>query len=192
MSELQLTLPLDEKRVRSFKAGDRLLLSGRIVTGRDLAHCWLAEGKIKDLHPLLENAAIYHCGPIMLRTKDGWTCKAAGPTSSIRQEPFMPTIIREYGLRCIIGKGGMGDATALALNEHGAMYCSAVGGAAVLYANAVMSVEKVYRLDDFGMPEALWVLQIKNFPLIVSMDAHGNSLHKDIEKLSGERLKQLF
>ncbi len=189
MTELHIKLPMDENTARELGAGERILLSGRILTGRDMAHQWLAEENVEMLRPLLKDAAIYHCGPIMCSKGNGWACTSAGPTSSIRQEPFMAAIIRNYGLRCIIGKGGMGESTSGALQEYGAVYCSAVGGAAALYANAVHSVETVYRLKDFGMPEALWVLNIKNFPLMVTMDAHGNSLHRDILLKSTEAAK---
>lgn len=192
MKEPHLRLPIDENTTRGLRAGDRILLSGRILTGRDMAHQWLAEENVETLRPLLKDAAIYHCGPIMRPAGKGWICTAAGPTSSVRQEPFMPVLIRNYGLRCIIGKGGMGESTAAALHEYGAVYCSAIGGAAVLYANAVHSVETVYRLDDFGMPEALWVLNIKEFPLMVTMDAHGNSLHRDILLKSADAAKLIM
>jgi fumarate hydratase subunit beta len=185
-------IPMDEKTVRKLKTGERLLLSGRIITGRDMAHQWLAEEEVSTLKALLKDAAIYHCGPIMHGSDKRWSCISAGPTSSVRQEPFMPSLIRDYGLRCIIGKGGMGEATAEALRTYGAVYCSAVGGAAVLYANCVQSVERVIRLDDFGMPEALWLLNIRDFPVMITMDAEGNSLHRDIEKRSREKWGQML
>ncbi|MDX9780443.1 MAG: FumA C-terminus/TtdB family hydratase beta subunit [Candidatus Neomarinimicrobiota bacterium] len=182
--KLKLILPTGASAVRELRAGDTLLLSGSILTARDRAHQWLAEEKPENMHALLSGGALYHCGPIMLRQDNRWICKAAGPTSSLRQEAFMATIICEYGIRCIIGKGGMGEASAEALRQYGAVYCSAVGGAAVLYANAVESVEKVFRLEDFGMPEALWLMHIRDFPVMVSMDAQGNSLYRDVEAQS--------
>lgn len=192
MREQRFQIPAEEIAVRELRAGQRLLLSGTLITARDHAHRWLAEKGPDELSPLLAGGALYHCGPIMRKRGDVWTCKAAGPTSSLRQEPYMAELIREYGIRCIIGKGGMGPETAEALQEYGAVYCSAVGGAAVLYANAVESVKNVFQLERFGMPEALWLMKVRDFPVMVSMDTHGNSLYRDIEKLSGEKLKRMF
>ncbi|MCK4814042.1 MAG: fumarate hydratase C-terminal domain-containing protein, partial [Candidatus Marinimicrobia bacterium] len=134
----------------------------------------------------LKDGAIYHCGPIMVYDGKQWVCRAAGPTTSIREERYQSDVIREYGIRCVIGKGGMGKRTAQALRTFSAVYLSAVGGAAVIYANSVQSVETVYQLDAFGIPEAMWVLQVKDFPAIVTMDANGNSLHEKIMAKSKE------
>jgi fumarate hydratase class I len=180
MSKISLTLPLQEEQIRKLKVGDTVLLSGIIVTGRDMAHSWLLEEKREELTKVLKNSAIYHCGPIMLKEDDKWICKAAGPTTSIREEPYLAGIMKDYGISAVIGKGGMGEKTAKALQEFGAVYLFAVGGAAVLLADHIESVEDVYKLEEFGVPEAMWVLKIKDMPLIVSMDSHGNSLHKDI------------
>ncbi|MFA6619022.1 MAG: FumA C-terminus/TtdB family hydratase beta subunit [Candidatus Neomarinimicrobiota bacterium] len=180
MSKISLTLPLTNEEIRRLKIGDTVLLSGIIVTARDMAHSWLLEEKREELSELLRNSAIYHCGPIMLKEEGKWICKAAGPTTSIREEAYMAEILQEYGISAVIGKGGMGERTAKALQEFSAVYLSAVGGAAVLLADHIESVEAVYQLEEFGVPEALWVLKIKAMPLIVSMDSHGNSLHKNV------------
>jgi fumarate hydratase class I len=189
MNEMKITLPLSLDEVRTLHAGDKVLLSGTIVTGRDMAHKWMTEQKPDEVRDVLKGGAIYHCGPIMLKKDNGWTCLAAGPTTSIREEPYLADIMEEYGVRCVIGKGGMGDKTARVLMDHGGVYLFAVGGAAVVYADAIKAVRNVYKLNEFGVPEAMWVLEVENFPLIVSMDAHGASLHRDIEKASAEKLQ---
>jgi fumarate hydratase class I len=184
MSVKKITLPLSANDVGSLHVGDKVLLSGTIVTGRDMAHKWLVEEKPRELKDVLKNGAIYHCGPIMLKKEGKWTCLAAGPTTSIREESYLADVMQEYELRCVIGKGGMGERTAEALKKHNAVYLFAVGGAAVIYADTVESVEDVFQLDAFGVPEAMWVLKVKDFPVIVSMDCHGNSLHREVEEQS--------
>lgn len=191
MKKISLTLPLQKEQIRQLHVGDTVLLSGLIVTGRDMAHSWLLEEKREELSKVLENSAIYHCGPIMLKEGDKWVCKAAGPTTSIREEPYLAGIMQEYGLSAVIGKGGMGEKTAEALREFGGVYLFAVGGAAVLLADHIESVEDVYKLEDFGVPEAMWVLKIKDMPLIVSMDSHGNSLHDAILNSSAANFEKL-
>lgn len=191
MNEKKITLPLSLDEVRMLHAGDKVLLSGTIVTGRDMAHKWLVEDKPDEMRDILKGSAVYHCGPIMLKENNGWTCLAAGPTTSIREEPYLADIMEEYGVRCVIGKGGMGDKTARALIDHGGVYLFAVGGAAVVYADAVKQVKGVYKLDEFGVPEAMWVLEVENFPVIVSMDSHGNSLHDLIDSISKSNLDKL-
>ncbi|MEA3392064.1 MAG: FumA C-terminus/TtdB family hydratase beta subunit [Candidatus Marinimicrobia bacterium] len=187
-----LQLPLTQENVKQLHAGDAVLLSGNIVTGRDMAHKWLVEKKPLEVKEVLKNGAIYHCGPIMLKKKGKWTCLAAGPTTSIREEPYLADVMQEYGLRCVIGKGGMGERTAKALIKHNAVYLFAVGGAAVIYADTVESVEDVFQLNAFGVPEAMWVLKVKDFPAIISMDCHGNSLHRDVEEQSKIQLSELL
>ncbi len=174
-----LQLPLNEPDVRALRAGDTVLLSGTIVTGRDMAHRWLTEEKPDALRPFLLNGAIYHCGPVMVRDKDSWLCRSAGPTTSTRGEAYQADVIREYGLRCVIGKGGMGERTLQALGDGGAVYLHAVGGAAVIYANTVRKVLTVFRLEEFGVPEAMWVMEVADFPAVVTMDSAGNSLHRE-------------
>ena len=192
MKYRSLHLPLKEKDVCELRAGDRVLLSGKIITARDMAHRWMAEEKPDEIRPDLYEGALYHCGPIMLLREGTWICRSAGPTSSTRQEPYQSDIIREYKIRCIIGKGGMGKKTAEALKTYNAVYLNATGGAAVMYANTVRTVEKVYRLDEFGMPEALWVMQVEDFPAIVSMDTLGHSLHRYVEEKSRDRIAAMI
>jgi len=192
MSVKKITLPLSVNDVASLHVGDKVLLSGTIVTGRDMAHRWLVDEKPDEIRDVLREGAIYHCGPIMLKEGDTWTCRAAGPTTSIREEPYLADIMQEYGLRCIIGKGGMEERTAESLIKHHAVYLFAVGGAAVIYADTVESVENVYQLDNFGVPEAMWVLKVKDFPVIVSMDCHGKSLHSSIKEKSSYHYRKLI
>jgi fumarate hydratase class I len=185
--EVALTTPLDEATVRSLKVGDVVLLSGRMFTGRDAVHAHL----MKHEPPVdLRGAALYHCGPVMLKDGDGWTVKAAGPTTSIREEPYQAEILKRFGVRAVIGKGGMGAKTLAGLRESGAVYLNAVGGAAQFYARCIEGVDAVSLLE-FGTPEAMWHLRVKDFPAVVTMDAHGNSLHKDIEDQSAKELAEL-
>jgi fumarate hydratase class I len=185
--EVVLRAPLTEEQVRALKVGDVVLISGEVYTGRDAVHAYL----MKNPSPVdLHGAVLYHCGPVMLKSGETWTVKAAGPTTSIREEPYQAHVIREYGVRAVIGKGGMGKKTLAALKECGAVYLNGIGGAAQYYAR---SIEKVLGVNllEFGVPEAMWHLQVNNFIAIVTMDAHGNSLHADIEKETGEHLAEL-
>jgi fumarate hydratase class I len=138
----------------------------------------------------LNGAVLYHCGPVMLKQGDLWFVKAAGPTTSSREEPYQADIIGRYGVRAVIGKGGMGAKTLAALQKHGAVYLNAIGGAAQYYARTVKRVLGVH-LMEFGIPEAMWHLEVENFAAIVTMDSHGNSLHADVEKATGEKLAAL-
>jgi fumarate hydratase class I len=183
--EVRLQAPLSEADVRSLQVGDVVLVSGRMFTGRDAVHSYL----MKHEPPVdLSGSVLYHCGPVVVKDGEGWRVTAAGPTTSIREEPYQGEIIRRYGVRAVIGKGGMGAKTLAALQEHGAVYLNAIGGAAQFYARSIKGVDGVSLLD-FGTPEAMWHLQVEDFPAIVTMDAHGNSLHKDIETESGKHLE---
>jgi fumarate hydratase subunit beta len=189
----RLNLPCDEKTIRDLKVGDFLELSGRMITGRDAAHHWLVHGFQQEVAPILENSVIYHCGPVVKKHEDGhYSFVAAGPTTSAREEPFQADVIGRYKLRGVIGKGGMGAKTLKGLQEHGAVYLHAVGGTAQVLAQAVVKVEQVFQLKEFGVPEALWVLQVKDFPVVVTMDSHGNSLHAEVEHASKAKLDALL
>jgi fumarate hydratase class I len=182
--EIVLRAPLTEVQVRDLNVGDVVLVSGRVYTGRDAVHHHLMSHEPPvDLH----GAVLYHCGPVVVRDGDGWKVTAAGPTTSIREEPYQADVIRRYGVRAIVGKGGMGARTLAALAESGAVYLNAIGGAAQFYARTIKAVEGV-SLIEFGTPEAMWHLRIEDFPAIVTMDAHGNSLHKEIEQASAREL----
>ena len=182
--EVTLRTPLTEEQVRALKVGDLVLISGRVNTGRDAVHAHLMK---HDPPTDLRGSVLYHCGPVVAKEGDGWRVTAAGPTTSIREEPYQADIIRRYGVRVVIGKGGMGAKTLAALKDAGAVYLNAIGGAAQFYARAVDRVEGVSLLE-FGTPEAMWHLEVTDFPAIVTMDAHGNSLHMDIEAESAKEL----
>jgi len=185
--EVVLTPPLTEQQMRALKVGDVVLISGEMFTGRDNVHAYL----MKNPPPVdLNGTVLYHCGPVMLKEGEEWKVKAAGPTTSIREEPYQADVLRRYGVRAVIGKGGMGPKTLAALKECGAVYLNGIGGAAQYYARTVEKVLGVH-LMEFGIPEAMWHLRVKNFAAIVTMDAHGNSLHADIEKSTGEALDAL-
>ncbi len=186
--EVALRAPIDEAQIRSLKVGDVVLLSGPAFTGRDAVHHHL----IEHAPPVdLRGGVIYHCGPVVVKQADGtWKITAAGPTTSIREEPYQADIIGKYGVRVVMGKGGMGARTLAGLKQHGAVYLNAIGGAAQFYARCIERVDDV-SLMEFGTPEAMWHLQLKDFPAIVTMDAQGNSLHKDLEQASASQLAGL-
>jgi fumarate hydratase class I len=182
--EIALRTPLTEEQVRSLRVGDVVLVSGRVYTGRDAVHAHL----MKHDPPVdLRGSVLYHCGPVVAKDGDRWRVTAAGPTTSIREEPYQAEIIRRCGVRAVIGKGGMGAKTLDALKQAGAVYLNAIGGAAQFYARAIDRVDGV-SLIEFGTPEAMWYLHVTDFPAIVTMDAGGNSLHKDIEQDSAKEL----
>ncbi|WP_135555258.1 fumarate hydratase [Paenibacillus cymbidii] len=183
--EVHLTTPISEEEIRSLRVGDVVVIDGMIHTGRDALHKYLMD---HDSPVDLQGSVIYHCGPVMLKDEQGqWHVKAAGPTTSIREEPYQGDIIKKFGIRAVIGKGGMGAKTLKALQEHGGVYLNAIGGAAQYYAQCLEKVEGV-DLMEFGIPEAMWHLKCKGFAAIVTMDAHGNSLHADVEQHSLAKL----
>jgi fumarate hydratase class I len=184
--EKVLRTPITEEQVRELQVGDVVLISGEMLTGRDAVHAHLMKNEPPvDLH----GAALYHCGPVVMKNGD-YRITAAGPTTSIREEPYQGDIIKRYGVRAVIGKGGMGAKTLAAMKEHGAVYLNAIGGAAQYYAKCIDEVLDV-KLLEFGIPEAMWRLRVTDFPAIVTMDAHGNSLHADVEKASAAVLAKL-
>lgn len=189
---IELNIPVSENKIRALKPGDEVSLNGTIVTGRDTAHTWLIEKKRHDVSELLKNSFIYHCGPIVKKENDKWKFIAAGPTTSIREEPYQADVIERYALRGVIGKGGMGDKTSAGLKKSGAVYLHATGGAASLIAQSVTKVYNVFMLEEFGVPEAMWVIEVKNFKCIVTMDSHGNSLHKKIKEKSAHQAEKLL
>lgn len=182
-------LPLGEETVRAARVGDLVTLTGTLFTARDAAHHYLAAGGEAPCD--LRQGVVYHCGPVVVRVGDHWRVTAAGPTTSIREEPFMATLIRRFSLRAVIGKGGMGEATRCACQESGCVYLHAVGGAAQVLADAIRQVRGVHLLERFGAPEAIWELSVDHFPAVVTMDAHGHSLHVDVADRSRQRLAAL-
>ncbi|MNI18740.1 L(+)-tartrate dehydratase subunit beta [compost metagenome] len=182
--EIVLRTPIMEEQIRSLRVGDVVVIQGEMHTGRDALHKYLMDHNA----PVdLNGAVIYHCGPVMLKDEDGWHVKAAGPTTSIREEPYQGDIIKKFGIRAVIGKGGMGAKTLAALKEHGGVYLNAIGGAAQYYAECIKGVNGVDFME-FGIPEAMWHLEVDGFAAIVTMDSHGDSLHEGVEKASLEKL----
>ena len=177
----KLSFPFTEERIRALKVGDEVLISGVVFTGRDAVHKYLHEGGALPPGVSLCDGILYHCGPVMMKQDDGsWKCTAAGPTTSIREEPYQGQIFRDFGVRGVIGKGGMGDRTLAACKDYGCVYLHAVGGAAQVLAECIKKVHNVYFFEKFGAPEAIWELELADFPAVVTMDAHGNSLHKEV------------
>ena len=185
--EVVLEAPISEAQIRALKVGDVVLLNGDMYTGRDNVHAYL----MKNPPPVdLNGQVLYHCGPVMMKQGNQWTVKAAGPTTSSREEPYQAHVIKTYGVRVVIGKGGMGKRTLDALQSFGGVYLNAIGGAAQFYARAIREVKGQY-LPEFGIPEAMWHLRVERFAAIVTMDAHGNSLHADVEAETGRHLAEL-
>jgi len=187
----RIDLPTDEATIRSLHVGDEVLLNGTIVMARDAGHKYMVSQKPKDLEPLLKNSVIYHCGPIVKKVKDKWYMVCAGPTTSIREEPYEADVIRLYQVRGVIGKGGMGAKTLQACREYGAVYLHATGGCAAELACTMTEVLDVKKLE-FGTPEAFWIVSVKDFPCTVTMDSHGESLHAKVEADSKKALENLL
>ena len=187
----KLVYPFREKDVRSLKAGDAVSISGLVHTGRDKFHKFFADGGTIPVD--FRDGALYHCGPVVVKTAEGaWRVVSAGPTTSVRENPYEPKFIAESGVRVIIGKGGMDKATLDAMAKHGAVYIQAVGGAAALYAAAVKRVAGVKRLEDFGAAEACWEFEVRDFRCVVAMDSHDTSLFARVQEESRRRLDELL
>ena len=203
---LTVKVPITDEIVRSLNVGDPVALSGVMITGRDTVHKWMYDTFIKKsrlpqgddlavyeaLKPLLESGVIYHCGPVVSGLDSGdYRFVAAGPTTSIREEPYQGDVMRHFHVKGVIGKGGMGSKTLAACKEVPGIYLHAIGGAASIIAQCVKRVLGVYKLD-FGVPEAMWVIEVQDFPVVVTMDAQGKSLHADIEASSKAILDELL
>lgn len=177
----KLSFPFTEEKIRALKVGDEVSITGVVFTGRDAVHKYLHEGGTLPPGVSLRDAILYHCGPVVMKQPDGsWKATAAGPTTSIREEPYQAQIIRDFGLRGVIGKGGMGERTLAACKEHGCVYLHAVGGAAQVLAECIKKVRNVHFYEKFGAPEAIWEFEVEDFPAVVTMDSHGGSLHKEV------------
>lgn len=201
---IRLSTPIPDEEIRALHAGDSVHLNGTIVTGRDAAHKFMIESYIRPPEPvgeldlysqlkqLLNGGVIYHCGPVVRRDESGtWHFVAAGPTTSIREEVYQPEVIAHFNLKGVIGKGGMGPNTLRACHEQPAVYFHAIGGAASLIAQSVQEVLAVHKME-FGVPEAMWVIRVKDFPVVVTMDSHGTSIHEQVEAASKARLQALL
>jgi fumarate hydratase subunit beta len=181
---VKIKLPASEEEIRKLKAGDEVAITGVMITGRDAAHKYLVESDGPEVRDILRGGMIYHCGPVVKQEDGKYAFVAAGPTTSIREEPYQATVIEKYGLRGVIGKGGMGAKTLKACADFGCVYLSAVGGLATILAKSVVEVIDVHKLEEFGVPEAMWVIRVVDFPAVVTMDAHGKSIHDEIATLS--------
>ncbi|MHB0924090.1 MAG: FumA C-terminus/TtdB family hydratase beta subunit [Bellilinea sp.] len=206
MMVTKLSTPISADEIRNLKVGETVELSGVMITGRDAVHKWIADNFIhptaavspedqavfEAIKPILDGGIIYHCGPVVggLATKE-YRFVAAGPTTSIREEPYQGDVMRLFNMKGVIGKGGMGAKTLQACQEVPAVYFHAIGGAASYIAESVKEVLGVYKLD-FGVPEAIWVIRVQNFPVVVTMDAHGNSLHDTVREISQKNLEVLM
>ncbi len=185
---IKLETPFTEEKIRRLKVGDMVEITGKLFTARDAVHKYVFDGG--KLPVSLENQMIYHCGPVVIEENGKWAVKAAGPTTSIREEPYQWKLIQDLKLKGVIGKGGMGKKTLEALKTVGCCYFHAVGGAAQVLAEKIINVNGVYMMEEFGSPEAIWEFEVKDFPVVVTMDSHSNSLHEDILKISTESLKK--
>lgn len=183
---IKIELPADPEQMRELKLGDEVRLYGTMITGRDMAHKYLMEEKPDEMREILHHNIIYHCGPVVRKVDGEWKFVAAGPTTSIREEVYTADVIREFHTVAAIGKGGMGPRTLKACQEYGAVYFHTVGGAGTLLAQRVVRVKDVFKLEEFGTPEAMWLIEVADFPVVVTMDAHGNSLHTVVENESAK------
>ena len=205
MASYTLTTPIPDEAIRQLHAGDTVYLNGVIITGRDAAHKFMVESFIKSdaipaeeaelyerLKQLLDGGVIYHCGPVVRQDQAGkWHFVAAGPTTSIREEVYQADVIHHFNLKGVIGKGGMAGRTLQACMEQPAVYLHAIGGAGTLIAQAVADVQDVLKLE-FGVPEAMWVIDVKDFPVVVTMDSHGASIHDQVEAASKVKFEALL
>ena len=200
----RLTMPISDEEIEALHVGDQVSLTGVMTTARDAAHKFLVETYIRVAEPgeelelyaalkeILDGGAIYHCGPVVAQNEDGsWRFVAAGPTTSIREEVYEPEVIQHFNVKAVIGKGGMGPNTLKANQEHKAVYLSAIGGAASLIADSVKEVVTVYKKEEFGVPEAFWIIRVEDFPAVVTMDAHGRSIHDEVQAASQDQLARL-
>ena len=189
----RISTPISEAVIRDLQVGDEVLLSGQMVLSRDMGHKYMVEKKPDWLKPILAESVIYHCGPVVAHHEDGhWSFVSAGPTTSSREEPYQADVLETYNVRGVIGKGGMGKKTSDALGKVGACYFHATGGAGALLAERVKRVVDVKMLEEFGSPEAFWIIEVEDFPLVVTMDSHGGSLHEEVAGASQERAKELM
>jgi fumarate hydratase class I len=202
----QLNLPISDDVIRDLKVGDPVAISGVMLTGRDAVHKWMIDTFVKGtrqpegddqavydaIKPLLDGGIIYHCGPVVAGLDSGdYRFVAAGPTTSAREEPYQGDVMRHFNIKGVIGKGGMGPKTLAACQDVPGAYLHAIGGAATLIAESVKRVLGVHKLD-FGVPEAIWVIEVQDFPAVVTMDAHGGSLHAEVNKKSQAVLEELL
>ena len=185
-----LEAPFTEKKIRALKVGDMVEITGVIYTGRDAVHKYLHDGGKPPVD--LRDSIVYHCGPVVVKEGGRWVVKAAGPTTSIREEPYQGPLMEQYGIRAVIGKGGMGPKTLAYCQKVGGVYLHAIGGAAQVLAERVVEVLAVHMLEEFGSPEAIWEFRVERFPAVVTMDSHGGSLHEKVLADSQKALDKIL
>jgi len=174
--EYHFNLPAKKDEIQKLKVGDILYLTGKIFTARDETHHMMLEKDKLPFDP--SEMALYHCGPLMKKDNGNWLVVSAGPTTSSRMEIFEDKFIEKFGTNIIIGKGGMGERTKQALKKYTGVYVAYTGGAGALAADKIKKVIGVYWLEELGMPEAVWIFEVKEFgPLIVALDSHGESIY---------------
>jgi fumarate hydratase class I len=192
VSEIDLSTPLSEEVVRGLRVGDLVAVTGTIVTARDRAHAYLGGADVRGELPFdLVGGVIYHCGPLARRTRTGLTVVSAGPTTSARMALSEAAVVERYGVRAVMGKGGLPEDILATFARLGCVYLSAYGGCGALYARHIRRVVQVFKEAEFGAPEAFWVLEVAGFPAIVSMDTRGESLHGQVRERSREALRNL-
>ena len=203
----EITIPIRDEVVRSLHVGEPVELSGVMMTGRDVVHKWMTETFIKktrepqsddlqvyeEIRKYLHQGVLYHCGPVVsgIETKE-YKFVAAGPTTSAREEPYQALVMQHFNIKGVIGKGGMGAKTLKGCVDTPCVYFHAVGGAATFLAQTVQKVPGVFKLEEFGVPEAMWVIEVKKFPVVVTMDSHGQSKHSLPEESSQKVLDDLL
>jgi len=187
---IKLDRPFSPEKIRNLRVGNIVGVTGTILTGRDRFHKYLFEGGVSPVN--LKDGAIYHCGPVMLRRNGAWICQASGPTTSAREEPFMASLIEKYGIRVIIGKGGMGQDTCRACAKFGCVYLEAVGGTAQVLNAKIKKVVSAHMLREFGLAEAVWELDVEDFPAIVAIDSRGRNIHRNVRAFSRRMLAKMF
>ena len=194
MTVYNLRTPVSEDEVKQLRLKDIVYLSGTIITARDSAHkrALNLHKKGKQLPINIEGLAVFHCGPVVKQKNGKWIVVAAGPTTSTRLELFEAQFIKNFKVRVVIGKGGMGKKTVDAMKQYGAFYGAFTGGAAVLAAKAIKQVKGV-EWRDLGMPEAMWILEVEDFgPLTVAIDAHGNNLFQTIHNNTEKKKHAIY
>jgi fumarate hydratase subunit beta len=194
MTVYKLKTPISEEEIRKLKVNDVLYVTGTIVTARDQAHRraleYSKEGKPLPIN--LDGLAVFHCGPVVSKEGDKWVAVAAGPTTSTRMDIFEDEFIKNFKVRVVIGKGGMGKKTTDAMAKYGAVYGAFTGGAAILAAKAIKNVKNVEWLD-LGTPEALWIFEVEEFgPMAIAIDSHGNNIFMDIAKKVEENKQRIY
>lgn len=194
MATYKLKTPISEEQIRKLKVNDVLYVTGTVVTARDQAHRraleYFKEGKPLPLN--LEGLAVFHCGPVVAKQGEKWIAVAAGPTTSTRMDIFEDEFIKNFKVRVVIGKGGMGKKTTDAMQKYGVVYGAFTGGAAVLAARAIKNVRGV-EWFDLGVPEAMWIFEVEEFgPLVVAIDSHGNNLFTDVQKTVEESRQKIY